>query len=62
MFSHNFLAKVLTKLGDEMSPFGHSSNKLLAEVTHFGPVWGIGLRADDPDARDPRLGRGNNLL
>ena len=34
----------------------------LAEASPFDPVWGIGLRADDPEARDPRLWRGKHLL
>ena len=30
-----------------------SDNKLLAESSPLDPVWGIGLRADDPSANDP---------
>ena len=32
---------------------------VLAEASPFDPVWGIGLRADDPEVRDPRRWRGN---
>ena len=32
-----------------------TGNKILAEASHFDQMWGIGLRVDDPDARDPRL-------
>ena len=31
-----------------------TGNKLLAEASPLDPVWGIGLRADDPRAKDPR--------
>ena len=34
----------------------------LADTSPFDPVWGIGLRADDLEARDPRRWRGENLL
>ena len=37
-----------------------TGSKSLAEASPFDPVWGIGLRADDPEARDPRLWRGKN--
>ena len=30
----------------------------MAEASPFNPVWGIGLRADDSEARDPRRWRG----
>ena len=30
-----------------------TGNKLLAEASPVHPVWGIGLRADDPRAKDP---------
>ena len=39
-----------------------TGNKLLAEASSFGQVWGMGLRADDLDAHDPHLWRGKNLL
>ena len=39
-----------------------TGSKILAEASRFEQVWGIGLRADDPDAHDPRLWRGNNVL
>ena len=34
----------------------------MAETSPFDPVWGIGLREDDPEARDPRRWRGKKLL
>ena len=39
-----------------------SGNKRLAKASPVGSVWGIGLRADDPRAKDPRQWRGENLL
>ena len=38
-----------------------TGNKRLAEASPLDPVWGIGLRADDPRAKDPRQWRGKNL-
>ena len=35
-----------------------TGNKRLAEASPLDPVWGIGLRADDPRAKDPRQWRG----
>ena len=61
-----------TVLAGTFAKFSHSpemkhhilgtGNKLLAEASSFGQVWGMGLRADDLDAHDPHLWRGNNLL
>ena len=31
-----------------------TAKNVLDEVSPFDPVWGIGLRADDPEARDSR--------
>ena len=31
-----------------------TGNKWLAEASPLDPVWGIGLQADDPRAKDPR--------
>ena len=39
-----------------------SGNKRLAEASPLDPVWGIGLRADGPRAKDPRQWRGKKLL
>ena len=39
-----------------------TGNKRLAEASHLDPVWGIGLRADDPRADDPRQWRGKKFL
>ena len=39
-----------------------TGNKRLAEASPLDPVWGIGLREDDPQANDPRQWRGKNLL
>ena len=35
-----------------------TGSKSLAEASPLDLVWGIGLRADDPEVRDPRLWRG----
>ena len=34
---------------------------ILTEASPFDPLWGIGLRADDPGAHDPRRWRGKNM-
>ena len=39
-----------------------AGTNILAEASHFDPVWGFGLRADDPEARDPRRWRGKQFL
>ena len=39
-----------------------TGNKRLAEASPLDPVSGIGLRADDPRAKDPHKWRGKNLL
>ena len=39
-----------------------TGNKLLAEASPLDPVWGIGLRADDPRAKDPHNRRGETFL
>ena len=39
-----------------------TGNERLAEASPPGLVWGIGLRADDPRANDPRQWKGKNLL
>ena len=45
----------------EISPLS-TGNKQLAEARPLDPVWGIGFRADDPRAKDPRQWRGKYLL
>ena len=39
-----------------------TGNKRLAEASPLDPVWGIGLRADDPRTKGPRQWRGKSLL
>ena len=39
-----------------------TGNKRLAEASPMDPVWGIGLRTDDPQAKGPRQWRGSILL
>ena len=38
-----------------------TGNKRLANANPLDPVWGIGLRADDPRAKDPHKWRGKYL-
>ncbi|MCA8956702.1 MAG: NADAR family protein [Planctomycetes bacterium] len=39
-----------------------TGDRLLVEASPYDRIWGIGLRADDPRAADPRQWRGENLL
>ena len=39
-----------------------TDNKRLAEASPLDPVWGTGLRADDPRANDPRQCRENKIF
>lgn len=39
-----------------------TADKVLVEASPVDPVWGIGLAADDPRARDPKAWGGLNLL
>ena len=39
-----------------------TGTNVLAEAIPFDSVWGIGLRTDDPEARDPHLWRGKHFL
>ena len=40
----------------------NTGNKRLAQASPLDPVWGVGLRADDPRTNDPRQWRGKHLL
>ena len=37
-------------------------DKILVEASPYDTVWGIGMKEDDPDCRNPRLWKGENLL
>ena len=41
--------------------FLSTGTKRLAEASHFDPVWGIGLPADDPEASNPRRWPGEHF-
>ena len=45
----------------ETSPLS-TDNKRLAEACPLDPLWGIGLRADDPRAKYPRQWREKKIL
>lgn len=46
-------------LGDFLAATG---TRVLAEASPYDRIWGIGLRANDPRAANPRTWRGLNLL
>ncbi|HDR9103407.1 TPA: NADAR family protein [Burkholderia vietnamiensis] len=48
-----------SRLGDELLATG---DRILVEASPSDRIWGIGLRATDADALDPRKWRGLNLL
>ena len=39
-----------------------TGDKILVEASPYDTVWGIGMKEDDPDCRNPRLWKGENLL
>lgn len=39
-----------------------TGEKVLVEASPYDTVWGIGLRSDNPAAKDPKMWRGKNLL
>ena len=39
-----------------------TKDKILVEASPYDAVWGIGMKEDDPDCRNPRLWKGENLL
>jgi ribA/ribD-fused uncharacterized protein len=48
---------------DELNSFLiQTQNKVLVEASPVDVIWGIGLAEDDPNAKQPRLWKGENLL
>lgn len=47
------------ELADYLAQTGH---KVLADASPIDRVWGIGLAADDPSAKDPQLWPGLNIM
>lgn len=39
-----------------------TGNKILVEASPYDTIWGIGMKEDHPDSRNPRLWKGKNLL
>jgi ribA/ribD-fused uncharacterized protein len=39
-----------------------TSDKMIVEASPLDPIWGIGMAADNPDARNPEKWKGENLL
>ncbi|MEZ0224082.1 MAG: NADAR family protein [Alphaproteobacteria bacterium] len=39
-----------------------TAGKQLVEAAHYDAIWGIGLRAEDPEAQDPAKWKGKNWL
>ena len=40
----------------------NTGNKILVEASPYDTIWGIGMKEDNPDCRNPRLWKGDNLL
>ena len=40
----------------------NTGDKILCEASPHDLVWGVGLRCNDPDVKDPKKWRGKNLL
>lgn len=39
-----------------------TNDKIIVEASPLDPIWGIGMGADNPDARHPEKWKGENLL
>lgn len=39
-----------------------TNNRVLVEASPVDAIWGIGLAQDDPDAQNPKIWKGENLL
>lgn len=47
---------------DMRAELAATGSRVLVEASPLDRIWGIGLRADDPRARDASQWRGENLL
>ena len=51
-----------TQNPDLMAKLKATGNAIMAEASPVDMVWGIGMTADDPNARNPERWRGQNIL
>ena len=45
-----------------MAKLKATGDAIMAEASPYDQIWGIGMTADDPGARDPKQWNGQNIL